>query len=137
MFISDRETVSRYFQQKLNLQPSDDFRGVIFLNKEGQPGVAYGWHGFIGRVCAVNIVIEDKHTLTKSVAREAFRFPFEVCGCNSVLAFVDSANAESMELCQRAGFIALSGVPDGGLLGDLIIFEMPKDNCRWLRTKRD
>jgi hypothetical protein len=133
--ITDREAVFQYLHQRLGLHRSDDFRGVIFLNAEGKPGVAYGWHGFIGRTCAINIVVEDRHCLTRPVVREAFRFPFEVCGVNSVLALVDSANEKSIKLCKRSGFQTLTTIPNGGLKDNLIIFEMRKDTCPWFKEK--
>lgn len=133
--ITDREAVFQYFHTKLGLHRSEDFRGVIFLNAEGKPGVAYGWHGFIGRTCVINIVVEDKRCLTRPVVREAFRFPFEACGCNAVLALVDSVNLKSVKLCRRSGFKHLQTLPQGGLQGDLIIFEMLKQACPWFREK--
>lgn len=134
--VVDPEIVFSYLKAQLNLHRSDDFRGVLFLNDNNQPGVCYGWHGFIGRMCVINIVVADKTMLSRRIVKEAFRFPFEVCGVNAVLAFVDTVNTGSVELCTRSGFKPKYTIPNGGLEGDLIVFEMLKDDCIWFKGKK-
>lgn len=142
---SDRELVYDFLRDRLNIQLSADFRGVMFAHEEhrGAPmsmdtvGVAYGWHGFIGKTCVINVVVQDKRVLTRSVCREAFRFPFDVCGCTTVLAYVDSTNSGSIELVERSGFKKRLTLPRAGLEGDMLIYSMNRDHCRWLERRQE
>lgn len=130
-----------FMHKHLNLKWSDDFRGVMFIPDhfkhvpadQDHVGVAYAWSNFIGRSCVISIVVQKPECLTRKVIREAFRFPFEVAGCKVMLALVDSDNAASISLCERTGFEKSLVIPDGGLVGDLIVYQMRKDSCPWLR----
>lgn len=139
----DKRLAFEFMQSKLNLRAIEDFQGAIFVRPKVRGelmqmkhvAVAYAWHSFIGRTCVINIVVQDKECLTKAVIREAFRYPFNTAGCNAVLALVDSVNVESMSLCERTGFKLKTTIKDGGLEGDLLVYEMCKDDCRWLRQE--
>jgi RimJ/RimL family protein N-acetyltransferase len=137
----DDSATFQLLRSHLGLQHSEDFRGVMFVRPEklqqqcqmSDIGVAYGWHGFIGRMCIINILVQDKTCLTRAVIREAFRFPFEEANCSAILSFTDSANEESIDLTKRAGFEHVLTIPNGGLEGDMLMFKMARDRCRWLR----
>ena len=139
--IGDNQATFQLMNKVLGLRWSEDFRGALFIPDELQHnqlsfddvGVAYSWSNFIGRTCVISIIVQKPQCLTRAVVREAFRFPFEQCGCNAVLAMVDSVNLKSRSLCERTGFKAIQTVPGGGLEGDLIIYQALKDECRWLR----
>jgi hypothetical protein len=141
--VPDNRATFEFMAGRLGLKNSEDFRGVMFVPEEyrnaradmAHVGVAYGWHGFIGRTCVINIVVQKPECLTRAVIREAFRYPFQVAGCKSVLAMVDSVNTASMLMCRRTGFKHLKTIPDGGLEGDLVIWEMRPEFCRWLRQE--
>lgn len=138
---ANKELAFDYLQKELNLRWSDDFRGALFVPEKHSAevaskehvGVAVGWSNFIGKTCTVSIAVPKPECLTRAVIREIFRFPFEVCGCNAVLALVDSENRASAELCRRSGFKPVHRVLGGGVDGDLIIFQMDRATCRWLK----
>jgi RimJ/RimL family protein N-acetyltransferase len=140
--IPDYGMAFEFLQEKLSLHWSADFRGVLFVPdefdgcsaKKDDVGVAYGWNKFIGRTCMISIVVQKKECLTRAVVKEAFRFPFEN-GMESVLAAVDSTNLDSMELCRRAGFKHKTTVENGGMEGDLVIWEMRRGDCPWFRKE--
>jgi RimJ/RimL family protein N-acetyltransferase len=139
--VTDKLLVLEFMCSRLNLRATEDFQGTMFIHDEhahAKPdmklvGVAYAWHSFIGRICLINIVVQDKRVLTRQVIREAFRYPFEVAGCEAVLALVDSSNKESMSLCERTGFEVEHRITNGGLEGDLVFWQMTKDRCPWLK----
>lgn len=128
-------------EDKLGIKRSADFRGALFvpdecagkLAEKEDVGVAIGWNGFVGRTCMINIVVQKPECLTRWVIGEIFRFPFEICGLNAVLATVDNVNKKSLELCRRSGFEKIHTIPDGGTEGDLVCFVMTRAKCRWLR----
>lgn len=135
------EAVRDFMSSWFRIPNSEDLRGVLFIPDQyadsqaskDHVGVAYAWHGFMGRTCNISIVVQKKECLTLAVVKKAFEYPFEVCGLEAVYAMVDSTNHNSMSMCNRVGFRAVHRTPHGGIHGDLIIFEMLRANCRWLK----
>lgn len=141
MIFNDPTIVGAFMKDQLQLRPTADIRGFLkvddkYFNQIARPedvGVGVCWDNFIGRTCVISIVVQDPKMLTRRVVRECFRYPFEVAGCNAVLALVDSNNTKSFDLCCRSGFKAAHIVPNGGLEGDLVVFQMLRTECPWLR----
>ena len=139
--IADREMTKEFMSTKFGMRPSGDFRGVMFIPDSlvterasmDHVGVAYAWDNFVGKTCCISIVVQKPECLTRPVIREAFRFPFEDCGCVAIYALVDSANHASIGMCQRVGFDFVHRTPGAGKVADLILFEMLRDKCRWLK----
>jgi RimJ/RimL family protein N-acetyltransferase len=71
--------------------------------------------------------------MTRTIVREAFEFPFQVAGCVAVLALVDSTNEAALRFDAHLGFREVMRVPDGGLEGDLVVLQMLRSECKWLR----
>ena len=142
MEATDRRLVHSFFFDRLGLNWSEDFRGVLHVPKayESAPadmahvGVAVGYNGFIGRTCCMHVVIQDPRAMSPRVVRDAFAFPFEKCGLEAVLGMVDSTNDAALDFDRRLGFTEIARIPNGGLEGDLVIFRMTRAECRWLRA---
>jgi hypothetical protein len=138
---TDRNTVQSFFSDRLGLKWSDDFRGVLHVPDAyrdvpasmDQVAIAVGYNGFIGRSCCMHVVIQKPEAMTPRIVRDAFAFPFEVCGCEAVLGMVDSTNVQALEFDRRLGFEEIARIPNGGLEGDLVILQMLRGQCRWLR----
>ena len=138
---SDNRMVWEYFHRELGIHESDDFRGVLHVPSEyvGQMAkpehvaVAVGYNSFIGKTCCMHTVIRRPELVTRHVVREAFEFPFHIAGCVAVLALVDSTNEAALNFDTRLGFKEITRIPEGGLDGDLVVLQMLRSECRWLR----
>jgi len=134
--------VSEFFAARLQLQPSADFRGVLHIPTEyqSQPAsmdhvaVAVAFQSFIGRTCCMHTVIQKPEFVTRRMVRDTFAYPFNVCGLECVLALVDSTNDAALSFDSRLGFREFHRIPHGGLEGDLVVMQMLRGDCRWLRT---
>lgn len=130
-----------FLRDNMSVNAQDDFRGAVFVHPENADkcatydtvGGVCGWHGFVGRTCLLEVMVVDKRVVTRATIREVLRFPFEICGCTSILTYIDSTNAASISLATRIGFEFMSRIPGGGLNGDLLLYRLGKENCRWLR----
>jgi hypothetical protein len=137
-----RDFVQSFFIERLGLKHSDDFRGVLHIPdhyagevaRMDHVGVAVGYNNFVGRTCCMHVVIQKPEMMSPRVVREAFAFPFQVCGLEAVLGLVDSANADALDFDTRLGFTEVARIPHGGMLADLVILRMTRGECRWLRT---
>lgn len=70
--------------------------------------------------------------------REMFRYPFEICGKGLVIGCTQGDNTPVLEFGRRVGFVEKYRVKDGWKLGtDLVIQEMRREDCRWLRSDQN
>ncbi len=97
--------------------------------------VAVGFDGWIGHTCLMHVVIQKPDMLTRHMIREAFDYIFNTCGMNCVLGMVDSTNHPAVEFDTRLGFREVHRISQGGIDGDMIIFSMQKQDCRWIRKE--
>lgn len=134
--------VWQFFNAKLGLHPSEDFRGVCHLRPDLVPGmpvgmedvaVAVAYNGFVGRCCFMHTVITRPECVTRAVVREAFNYPFVVCNCEAIVALVDSGNEAALSFDKRLGFTEIARIPHAGPEGDLVILRMLRSECKWLR----
>lgn len=145
MRITDRHLVHEYVGKWLEISRSDDFRGCLFVPREyeGQPArpkhviAAVGYNNFVGKCCNMHVIIHQPEYLTREYIREAFEFPFIVCGLEHVLGPVDAANEPALEFDRRLGFTEKFRLPGGSGTGnDLVILSMAKKDCRWIRKEK-
>lgn len=141
MQATHRQFVHAFFRDRLGLHWSDDFRGVLHVPDEfsnapsnmDHVAVAVAYNAFIGRTCCMHVVVQRPELLSPRIVREAFEFPFVVCGCEAVLALVDSTNTAALDFDTRLGFAEVARVPNGGTDGDLVVLRMTRSECRWLK----
>jgi hypothetical protein len=142
MKTSDPGFVWSFFHDRLGLHESHDFRGVLYVPDEcrhnitnmDDVAVAVGYNAFIGRTCCMHSVIQRPDRVSPRMVREAFEYPFLVCGCEAVLALVDSDNEDALRFDTKLGFKEIARIPHGGPEADLVILQMLRAECRWLRS---
>ena len=139
---TDPGFVWKFFNDRLGLHESHDFRGVIYVPDEcsnrvasmDDVAVAVGYNAFIGRTCCMHTVIQRPDTVSPRIVREAFEYPFLIVGCEAVLALVDSDNEAALRFDTKLGFKEIARIPHGGPDADLVILQMLRAECRWLRS---
>jgi hypothetical protein len=135
------ELVHAFFSHRLGLHQSTDFRGVLYAadRPDDSPvnyddiAVAVGYNSFVGKTCCMHTVVQHPELLNRRMVIAAFRYPFTVCNCEAVLALVDSNNEAALSFDRRLGFKDIARIPNGGAEGDLIVLQMLRGECRWLR----
>ena len=70
--------------------------------------------------------------LTKELLRAVFGYPFTQLKVKKVIGFVDSTNKAAMRLNEHLGFTLEAKVQDGTATGDLLIYTMTPEQCRFL-----
>lgn len=141
MQFRDAHMVHSFFSCILGLHWSDDFRGVLYVPEQyvgcltdpKHIAIAVGYNSFIGKTCCMHSIIQRPEAVTRKIVRETFSYPFEVCHCEAVLALVDSTNVAAINFDTKLGFHEAHRVPWGGTDGDLVVLQMLKSECRWLK----
>lgn len=76
----------------------------------------------------------DAPVVWRRLLRPAFAYPFEEAGREVLLGVIPADNARSVALTQRMGFREAYRLHNGWQVGvDLIVFEMRRTECRWLK----
>ena len=70
---------------------------------------------------------------TKDLLRLAFDYPFNQCGVKVLLAYVAATNLKSVAMCHHVGFTIEHVITDAHPDGDLLIFAMRPEKCRYLK----
>lgn len=138
---TDNTLVHAFFRDRLGLHWSNDFRGVLWVPEQfdgtvmsmDDVAVGVGFNAFVGRSCCMHTVIQRPDLLSRGMIRDAFSYVFNVANCNAVLGLVDSTNDAALSLDKRLGFVEVARIPNGGAEGDLVVMQMTREACRWLR----
>lgn len=64
-----------------------------------------------------------------------FYYPFEQLRVNKILGLVESTNLEAQKLDEHLGFQLEATLKDAAPKGDLLIYSMTRDQCKWLTLK--
>ena len=76
-----------------------------------------------------------KAWMTREYLWYAFFYPFVECGCKRVTALVAASNTDSRLFCERVGFSTEATLQDAAADGDMIVYRMFRDECRWLKLR--
>lgn len=83
----------------------------------------------------INAHISVTRSLTRKFVKVIFDYPFNQAKVNRVTCLIGEDNHKSRRLCQHFGFkeeTRLEGAHPGG---DLIIYRLFRDECKWLESK--
>ena len=93
-------------------------------------GVTYD--NYTGKSITATIAVEPAAVLPKSFMWAIFDYPFKQLGVWKMLAYVAESNYKSRALVEKMGFTQETVITDYYPDGDLFIYSMNKEQCRWL-----
>jgi len=76
--------------------------------------------------------LPNSRWMSKELLWYAFYYPFIECGCKRVTGLVAESNMEAREFDERLGFKIETRLRDAAPDGDLLVYAMFRDECRWL-----
>jgi RimJ/RimL family protein N-acetyltransferase len=77
----------------------------------------------------------NRRWMTREFLYAAFSYPFERCGVKRVTGLVDASNTDARRFDEHLGFELEATLKDGCPNGDLLVYRMMKNDCKWLRLK--
>lgn len=135
VIFSDQSRVWRFVHDHTGVPASHTMR-TLGLERDGEllAGVVYdNWN----RVNVwMHVAILPGTFLTPRFVRAAFEYPFLDMGCRRASGWVEESNAAARRLDEHLGFeveTRLRGAASDG--GDVLIYAMWRDRCRWLRGR--
>jgi RimJ/RimL family protein N-acetyltransferase len=113
-----------YFQERsrsIGLKKNGEFvAGVIYEN----------WHG---KSITCHIAVTGR--MTSAYLGAIFHYPFNVCKVGKIIVPISSANIASIKFVEKMGFLEEARIKDAMADGDMVIFTMPKNRCKYLEYR--
>jgi len=78
-----------------------------------------------------------RHWLNRNFLWYSFYYPFVELQCKRITAVVASCNAEVRRFMDNLGFTLEATLKDAHPAGDLLIYVMHRDQCRWITHLKD
>ena len=96
-------------------------------------GVAYAeWNG-PNVVCHI-ASDKSKHWLTRKYLQTIFDYPFNQLKVKRITVCVGEGNTDSRRFVLHLGFQHETTLREAHPTGDLLVFRMTKESCRWIRA---
>ena len=130
-----KQLAAEILNKEIGVQPSADQQAILWANPETKViEWCIGFTAFIGKTCQIHVVNFNKKYTPRKLLWATFDYPFRQLGLESLIGIVNSNNEQAMKYDQNLGFKEVHrfvGLHDNG--GDIVIFEMKKDECRFVK----
>lgn len=127
--------VSAFVSQQIGVEEWSNCRS-IGLEKNGElvAGIVYDY--YTGTNICMHIAVKGKRCMTKEFLWFMFYYPFVQLGVNRLTGIIPESNKESVRFAQGLHGAKLEArLKDAHPDGDMLIFVMFKDDCKYLRIK--
>jgi len=131
-----KQIASDILLREVGVQPCGDLQALFWVDEENKIEWVIGYTAFIGKTCQMHMVNLKGGYTPKGLLFGAFDFPFNYLGIEKAIGILNSLNTKAVEYDKKLGFtevVRLEGMHDDG--GDLIVMEMNKADCRWIKER--
>lgn len=115
---------------------TDNFT-AIGVEKDGKIVAGVVYSDFNGRNILAGIAGEGKHWLNRDFLWYMFYYPFMQAGVERITARVEANNLQSQRFVEKLGFELEFSMERAGRFGDLLIYRMFREDCRYLERRND
>jgi hypothetical protein len=129
----DYARVAAWVALKNDGHPTEFGDPAIGLERHGQLIAGTVYSNYSGRSICMHTAIER---MNREFLWYCFYYPFVQLKLIKVLGLVDSFNSAAIRLDEHLGFRREAVVKDAGRHGDLLIYSMTAEQCRWLNVAR-
>lgn len=104
----------------------------IGLERDGElvAGALFDW--FNGASVYVHVALADKRALGRDFLRAAFGYAFVQLGCEVLIGLVAGDNIAAQRLDEHLGFRFEHSIAGAHPSGELRIYTMRRNECRWI-----
>lgn len=88
------------------------------------------WNG--RSICMHVAAVPGARWMTKEYLWVCFDYPFNQVGVSKIIGLVDSTNAPARRFDEHLGFVQEAVIQGAGKVGDLLIYTMTRQQCRFL-----
>jgi len=107
----------------------------LWDDRQHKPVAAVYYEACNGASVLLHCAGDSKSWLNREFLWYVFHYAFEELKVNKILSPVESANTDSCKFIQHIGFSLEATLEDASPKGDLLIFSMKREDCKWLSLK--
>lgn len=96
-------------------------------------GVVYNEYNHVNM--NMHVAAIGKRWLTREFLWACFDYPFNQAGCRRITAFIEDENKEAIRFDEHLGFKYEARMKDAYINGDILLYVMRREDCRWLNIK--
>lgn len=109
---------------------------ITLLKDDGQPAAVCMFTDFNQANVNIHIAAEPgKAWLNREYLWYCFHYPFVELGVKRLTGIVPAVNTQARKFDENLGFTLEATLKDAHPEGDLLVYVMTKDQCRWLNLK--
>lgn len=107
---------------------------AIGLKEDGELIAAAVYDSYNGRSLCMHVAaLPGRFWCTRDFRYYCFAYPFYQLKVSKILGMVASTNLAARRFDENLGFVLEATLKDAHPGGDLLIYSMTKDQCRWLK----
>jgi RimJ/RimL family protein N-acetyltransferase len=110
---------------------------IGLLDLEKGPVAACIYDRYNGKSLQVHIAAEGKSWLNREYLWFCFYYPFVQLGVHKLIGTVDSSNLDAVRWNEHLGYTLEATLKDACPNGDLRVYTMTREQCKWLSLKKD
>lgn len=108
---------------------------AVGWERDGELTAGVFFEIYTGKAITATIAVEEGALFPKELLLEMFKYPLIDLGCWKIIALVAESNYKSQRLVERLGFSKEAVVADYYSDGDLFIYSITRDKCRYLEKQ--
>lgn len=125
--------VGAWVCSRLGSEFNERLDSAIGLERDGKLIAGVVYDNYLGGSICIHVASEGSHWLTRDFLRAVFGYPFNQLQVRKLIGPVDSDNFEARRFDEHLGFIPEAVLKDAGRHGDLILYSMTRQQCRFLK----
>lgn len=130
--VGQNERVGDFVASRIGNSKWVDYQ-AIGIEKDGEIIAGVVIDGYVpGARCSIHCAGDGKKWLTREFLAIVFSYVFQQIDCKVIVNPVNSSNKDSMRFTSHLGFKEVARIPGGYVDGDLVIFALNKEDCRWI-----
>jgi len=136
ILIGQEDLYGPWIAQRLHMEWHPGRGSIIGLWQDGVgPIAACLFEGCNGASVMLHCVGEGRIWLNREFLWFCFYYPFEQLKVNKIISPVESENFDSRNFIENIGFSLEATLKDASPKGDLLIYTLGKDQCKWLSLR--
>ena len=131
-----KDIAAKILFNEIGVQRCEDLQAIFWADQNNNVEWCVGYTAFIGKTCQMHMVNLKGGYTPKQLLKASFDYPFNQLGIEKAFGIVNSNNVRAIQYDQKLGFkeaVRFAGMHEDG--GDLVVFEMDKTDCRWIRER--
>lgn len=130
------ERVAAFVADRIGMRGAFGSCASIGLEEDGQLIAGVVYTDYNGSNVAMHVGAIGRRWMTREFLWFCFYYPFEQMKVKRITGVVDDSNHAAKAFDENLGFALEATLENAGRSGNLLIYRMLKEDCRFLRMKR-